>query len=248
MNDFVNKYKKLYYYDDLNNIEKKEYKAELGIKITCVQNEVEHIAEAALEAKDPIITMELIAWKAGRLKYDADGKHQECSHYPFVSNDGKFAWDGRNGWGHTIENTEDYINIINHNRTVVIDFLDRGDFKSAYKCLLQWNKDCHVKQLGAVYMITLIYFLSKGKYPIYDRFAHKAAEALCYGEIPSDVNVECAPDKTSVNKVIDMYNEYCGLLKKLFGTYSITREQDQALWVYGHSKKQYSKDIEQNVK
>ena len=37
--------------------------------------------------------------------------------------------------------------------------------------------DCE-KYIGPVYAITLLYFLSQGKYPIYDRFAHIAVKVI----------------------------------------------------------------------
>lgn len=88
-------------------------------------------------------------------------------------------------------------------------------------------------------MITLIYFLSGGKYPIYDKFAHIAVKALYMNENPKDIFVGGAPGKGNMDQAIGMYKEYCWLLKQVFGKYDIDRELDRALWVYGHSKKKY---------
>lgn len=121
------------------------------------------------------------------------------------------------------------------------------------KSFLNELKDKDIfKGIGTVYMTTLLYFLSKGKYPIYDRFAHQAAKAIYYGVDPGDVYVGLAPDKSKTKEFLKMYNEYCWLLKQIFSEYnkknaeklnlpenfkdySITRKQDQALWVYGHA-------------
>lgn len=96
-----------------------------------------------------------------------------------------------------------------------------------------------LKQFGTVYIITLIYFLSKGKYPIYDKFAHKAIMAIDSNRNPMDITVASPPDKSSVAKVINMYTEYYKKIEEIFGSYRLTRKQDQALWVYGHSKVKY---------
>ena len=93
--------------------------------------------------------------------------------------------------------------------------------------------------LGTVYIITLLYFLSGEQYPIYDRYAHKAAKAIIFDKRPIDVYVGDAPSKTSVNDAMKLYSEYRWLLTQIFGSSHINRDQDRALWVYGHSKTKY---------
>lgn len=165
-----------------------------------------------------------IAWKAGRLKIDENGEYK---------------WDGKNGMGNTIVNIDKYLKEINNQRSVICGWLAQGDVQSAYQKLLDLNVQCGVKQFGTVYIITLIYFLSKGKYPIYDKFAHKAIMAIDSNRNPMDITVASPPDKSSVAKVINMYTEYYKKIEEIFGSYRLTRKQDQALWVYGHSKVKY---------
>lgn len=52
-----------------------------------------------------------------------------------------------------------------------------------------------------------------------------------------------APDKTSVSSVVNMYAEYLGLLKRVFGYCDIERGLDRALWVYGHCTKPYMPEV-----
>ena len=115
------------------------------------------------------------------------------------------------------------------------------DFLNLFK-IEERNKE-RFKGLGTVYILTLLYFLSGEKYPIYDKFAHKAAKAIVLDVNPREVYVGPAPDKAEVDSIITMYSEYCWLLTKIFGTRDdncfITRKQDQALWVYGHSKEKF---------
>lgn len=96
------------------------------------------------------------------------------------------------------------------------------------------------KGLGTVYILTLLFFLSGGKHPIYDQFAHKAAKAIILNKSPNDIYVGPAPDKKETDKILSMYNEYRWLLSQIFGNSNIERKQDRALWVYGHSKIKYS--------
>ena len=171
-----------------------------------------------------ILNIYFIAWKAGRLKIDENGEYK---------------WDGKNGMGNTIVNIDKYLKEINNQRSVICCWLAQGDVQSAYQKLLDLNVQCGVKQFGTVYIITLIYFLSKGKYPIYDKFAHKAIMAIDSNRNPMDITVASPPDKSSVAKVINMYTEYYKKIEEIFGSYRLTRKQDQALWVYGHSKVKY---------
>ena len=107
---------------------------------------------------------------------------------------------------------------------------------------------------GTVYIINQMFFLSKGAIPIYDRFAHVAVKALRMGKSPLEVFVPDAPlkndhpkGKDRVNKeyflAVNNLEEYMWLLNEVFpdeihkngDIMFISRELDQALWVYGHA-------------
>ena len=81
--------------------------------------------------------------------------------------------------------------------------------------------------------------MSKGKIPIYDKYAHIAVKALCFGYTPSNIYVGAPPEKSRTKMVINMLSEYMWYLNKLFGTCNIPHSLDRALWVYGHSKIEY---------
>lgn len=252
MQDFKEYYKRLYYYQDQNYLDKKEPKEELGTSIYCTQKEVEQVAKNVLDADNPLISWKIIAWKAGRLKYDKEGNFKESDTMLFVSDDGRFAWDGKNGMGHDIgekKRIEEFIFEVNKyskkpssDNGFKFSEYSLDEFKEAYNRILKLEKKCDIKNIGAVYTITMIYFLSKGQFPIYDKYAHTAVKALYFGSNPKDIWVGEAPGKDEKTKVFNMYSEYCRLLKQVFDIekdYYITREQDQALWVYGHSKKKF---------
>lgn len=105
-----------------------------------------------------------------------------------------------------------------------------------------------VKYFGATYIITLLYFLSDGVMPIYDKYAHIALLAIKddikpnqivngYKEIESSVN-----DEESRKKAWRTYEDYCNLLKEIVGEENYKdRSVDRALWVYGHAFKTFQK-------
>ena len=172
-----------------------------------------------------------LAWKAGRLVW-SDNKP-----------DFKDFYDGSNyvnGYGGKIDKSsfDDYCASIK-------DFDCSGELRNIYKTVLGLSP----YNVGPVYNITALFFLSRGKFPIYDRFAHKAVRALALDMKPSEVYIGSNPSKDEIDQVMCMYNEYMFLLKKVFpkgvsdeGTTSpfISRELDQALWVYGHADKKWS--------
>ena len=93
--------------------------------------------------------------------------------------------------------------------------------------------------IGTVYMITLLYFISRGKYPIYDRFAMIAIDAITKGYKPNEfVKYKELPSKKEkgFNKLMNNgINNYISKIEDVFGKeYQNNRDIDRALWVYGH--------------
>lgn len=193
---------------------------------TTLESTEEYIINKLKNNKGELIE-EFVAWKAGRLILN--------------ENPEKYSWNGRNGYGNIIENLGPYLDEINSSEYDDIrNALRKGHgSEDAYTQLIYLNNTKQVKHLGVVYVITLIYFLSGGKYPIYDKFTHIAVKALYMNENPYDIFVCGAPGKNNIAQAIGMYKEYCWLLKQVFGKYDIDRKLDQALWVYGHSTKKY---------
>lgn len=94
-----------------------------------------------------------------------------------------------------------------------------------------------IDDVGYVYALTMLYFLSGGEYPIFDRYAHVAITAI------TDNIGFCEPIKyndltTSTNGdyVLRKYDsEY---RQKIYSVFSkeetLGRDVDRALWAYGH--------------
>lgn len=104
------------------------------------------------------------------------------------------------------------------------------------KMLLRHDK------IGPVYAITLLYFLSKGDYPIYDQFAHIAIKVIVE-ERPfaslvtgKELRKEFNPDYRDPGKIFAHYKKYyIDRLADVFGdAYKKDRDIDRALWAYGH--------------
>ena len=199
-----------------------------------------------------VIDKYVVAWKAGRLI----GKNDE--YEPQIIKDEK---TGRNcylnGYGGHIDqkSLDGYL----ENVKSLWDLLkDKNNFADVYSTIVNNYIDAIPDNFGSVYIINLIYFLSKGNWPIYDRFAHIALKAIVMEKHPCEIYVSGAPNKIkkyTKNKqekpkanedVINMYMEYLWLLDYVFGGHTfkiIGRKIDRALWVYGHAAKEYNFEI-----
>ena len=216
--------------DDFKKIYKPYYSKggsnqELGLKgLKGTSDKVEEYAVNILDNKQSI-DARIFLWKAGRLEKKDLGEEVD---------DGLKIQNGR---GFEINNAKKFIDTVKDDLKIVSD--SKEDFQGYYEYLLNKSKESQLKNVGAVYLITVLFFLSKGTYPIYDYYAHRAVKALFLNKKPCEVFVGAAPDKAEKDKVIAMYIEYCYLLEKVFGRKNIERDLDQALWVYGHATERF---------
>ncbi len=91
--------------------------------------------------------------------------------------------------------------------------------------------------MGAVYNLSLVYLITKGKEPLYDRFAYIAISVILddlHGfRVPYQYNE--MPNKDCVNTIMLRYNGYKNKLNRVFGDeWKKNRDIDRALWTYGH--------------
>lgn len=90
------------------------------------------------------------------------------------------------------------------------------------------------KGIGPVYALTLLFFLSKGKYPIYDKYAHMALDAYQKGKEPGE-GIVYQELPTNPQKIMKKLDEYKERIKHIFGDNALEdRDVDRALWAYGH--------------
>ena len=98
--------------------------------------------------------------------------------------------------------------------------------------------------IGPTYMLTLLYFIRHGQFPIYDQFADRAVQAIMCGVKPANTieRMIVLPAKTepAFNELIKQLNPFKTIIEVLFGEeYYLSRNIDRALWVYGHAKKEW---------
>ena len=266
---FINTYRRFYIIGDKkgdNKPEDEEYDL-CGIPRTImpVDNELEaHIIEKINQGH---YDAETFAWKAGKAKWE-NGQlvYNDPLNYRWVNGNGceiKVSKDG------PPMSKEDFEEVLKNNNDLIMELVNSCDLtapegrKDAYIGLLE---TMNLYNFGAVNLINMLFFLSKGDVPIYDYFAHLGLKALYLNKSPLEVAVPSSPGKDEHPRggagdkkknyylAINVLEEYIWMLKEVFtqeihkdgSTMYISREIDQALWVYGHAYIQYPPSEHQN--
>lgn len=251
---FIDRYECLYYDPDSCPVNYKwqHYKSKDGLKeiyshllrerlnIGSLNASNYHAEEEVMNYLNSSIFNEFaLAWKAGKVDWKDD---QLITTDSFEKGDNYII--SRYGGGITKDAFDTYCSELKKTKDEIIQYVKDGNWKKAYRTVMEISPN----NIGPVYNINTLFFLTGGKAPIYDMFAHKAVKALLFDISPREVYLGGNPDKKDVDKVVAMYQEYMILLKMLFkdcfknkqkDDMFISRELDRALWVYGHSKIKY---------
>lgn len=209
--EFISLYNDIYFMNNNVNAEKS----------------IEYILRRKNETLDKNDIKKILAWKLGKIK-----RKQTLSNvdeFPYNSNpeDPEF-WKIRNG---KIIDIESLFNYLKQNP---LD--DEADIKLYINNLVKNNYG-----IGYVYAITLLYFVSKGKYPIYDRFAMIAIKAIEEEKMPGEIiSYSELSENFMSEKNKCSYKTYTNLIEDHFNDEfkkdikNRTRFVDRALWTYGH--------------
>lgn len=127
----------------------------------------------------------------------------------------------------------------NEKYIVLNDILNNFPNKNTIDSFVDFVLNHRVDGIGPVYTITLLFFASKGTYPIYDRFADLALKAIKDNANPLNASYSYTqlPDnfKKRYNKYIEDLNIITADKSIQFtGNTDESRKLDRALWVYGH--------------
>ena len=219
--EFVEKYGNSYYRGCLRCIPR------VGQSSRFVEDHIDTLLKNGIQK--PLDVVHILAWKIGKIK------HSESQDSFVYADDWKNAEQFvayRYNRKFDIQTISEYIannitqlekNAENHPQQVICEL-----------------RDLHINGLGTVSIITLLYFISRGQYPIYDRFAWKAIQAICDDKKPGDIiNASELPEKKSraFDTVFDTHMiSYMKKMDSVFGSaYQESRDVDRALWVYGHA-------------
>jgi len=104
--------------------------------------------------------------------------------------------------------------------------------QNAFNLLLQAKAAGHLSGFGTTYILTILFFLTHGQQPIYNRFVHKAAQAIA---------TNTSPKKAAHHQPVMHWAQYLNYQAQLAPVGAalglampVNRSVDRALWVYGH--------------
>lgn len=219
--EFVEKYGNSYYRGCLRCIPR------VGQSSRFVEDHIDTLLKNGIQK--PLDVVHILAWKIGKIK------HSE-SQDSFVYAD---DWKNAEQFVAYRYNRKFDIQTISEYIANNITQLEKNAENHPQQVLCEL-RDLHINGLGTVYIITLLYFISRGQYPIYDRFAWKAIQAICDDKKPGDIiNASELPEKKSraFDTVFDTHMiSYMKKMDSVFGSaYQESRDVDRALWVYGHA-------------
>ena len=226
-----------------------ENKKAKGIRHTqtarCVEEEIVAILNGHIEnehIKFRANLAKVMAWKIGKIKHEEIKKNEMIVY----ASDWKLC---------ETKNPKRYGEEMDLDTLAKSMFDNRNELKKLaaekpQECLNQLRDVAEkIDGMGPVYLINLLFFLSHGKCPIYDRFAMASLRAYEEGLSPvghkgkPPVKVPNLPDKNSKrftticeDGIYAKYIEKIDVLNNALGINDETdRRLDRALWVYGHA-------------
>ena len=227
--DFINYYQECYY---LQGPESKQFIKDVSVNSRIAESRIENILDTGIQDKDDVNF--LLAWKIGGIDH---AKSEDEKSIQYIA-----SWKGtavtvKNGAFQFSCARDPFCKFCEGIVKIAHDYqgpYDDNTKKSILSDILREARDAKVTGFGPVYFLTLLYFVSKGCSPIFDRCAYKAVKAVCCEKKPTEIWYE-NPSGKSKDSILKVVNDYKWYLERVFGTSVIKRTVDRALWVYGHN-------------
>ena len=125
-----------------------------------------------------VFNIHAFRWKGGRLiGYDENGFQNKDDK------DGNVVLKNGNGDSVDLDSIKEYVKKI-ESKQFIFGNCSFADLNEKFQL---FNPDPHIDYFGPVNTINVLFFKTKGYYPIYDQFAHKAVKALFLKMSPQDV-------------------------------------------------------------
>ena len=220
VDEFVRDYEECYYLP--NEDTTKNYIPGVSINSRTAERKIESFLVDGFQDGKDVNTA--LAWKIGGI----DNKS---------SNEGIYFKDN---WGKADKVTERYFECGRKEYNELCERIAQlsvanGEIDETLENILSVIDETKAKGFGPVYILTLLYFVTKKESPIFDRYAYTAVKAIYNGVKPSEIWYENPSSKDKKN-LLKLINEYRWYLVQVFGRADIERRIDRSLWVYGHTK------------
>lgn len=236
ISEFIDQYSKIYYLPRGNEPRTKILAA--GQNSRYAEECIESILANGMQSEADVI--KVLAWKIGKIKHqETEQAGKLCYHRDWKKAEEQPETAKRyNKPFHLDQLSKEILTVAHKYRNCHYDDINDDTARKIVDDLCAKN----LNGIGTVYILTLLFFISKGKYPIYDRFAAMALTALEEKAVPLPndkksnrvaVKYMELPDKTKMDEAWPVYLSYTAAVRKL-GYVPDDRRLDQALWVYGH--------------
>ena len=181
---------------------------------------------------------DILAWKIGKIChrqcYDQDPRDRHLVY----AND--WREDYHAIYGIRVE-LDYFANSVANAANSELRHVAREDPQNCLNTLRQYSDG--IDRLYSVYLVTLLFFLSGGEWPIYDSYAAKALFWYARQQDGIDREYRSLPNKYSqeysnmINGESSIYRTYIDLLNDFYGDrWKADRNVDRSLWVLGHSE------------
>ncbi len=233
---FIDDYEDSYYlHGDQEKADTRSY-VRVSVNSRIAEERIDQILKNRIRTQNDVDIV--IAWKVGGIDHENSQKNNRIEYIPSWNNQetnkvecGTFRCD-----------RENYCTFCNEIVKVASAFRKQSSngivedraIKNALSGIVTAMNRTSVTGFGCVYLLTILYFVTGGYSPIFDRCAYKAVRAIYHEKKPEEIWYE-QPSCKSVNYILKVVHDYKWYLEQLFGTSHIDREIDRALWVYGHS-------------
>ena len=234
LKSFVTEYSKQYFRDTCSSTPGVSKRNQTERSVEC---RIMKILHSGLRSADDVF--DALAWKTGRIKQKEYSDDMPLKYYDGCDKEKRII----KVWGRCIS-LSDYAERIIRIAPAIEKSVAEEDYASVFSQLLSGAPE----GIGSVYVITLLFFITKGKQPIYDQYAMRALvdmtpdKTLKYHELPQREG-KGSIKESMIEKLSNDYAEYKKLLQYHFGEkYKDCRDIDRALWVYGHLCKSMEKE------
>ncbi len=224
--DFIDIYQPMYFKD----YNKKCIVPNIKQTYRCVEDKIVKILETGFKNKDDVF--DALMWKLGKIK--GINKDETFEYYKDVEkNSRKVKIYSKEQID--LKELIDNVTYFCKNKTYEKGSYDK---ETAQKFIIN-AKESKCENMWTVYLITLLYFYSKGDFQIFDKYAMVALTAIENDILPGEEVEYCSLQNDNIGTIVtdehSLYREYLEKLNSFKNNENVNmRELDQALWVYGH--------------
>lgn len=184
-----------------------------------VENRIDALLIQPTPLSQPDLTLAL-AWKSGAIDHAASisSVQYKPANFPTALIGGHWKWNFSHSIPYLAANMVTIVNQLAANPAHLVNLKLPG------------------KGFGPTNKLAIQFFITHGSEPIYDKYAHKGALAIDQGRKPGRHVTGYRPVQTWSD-----YQSFKCLLRRIGlqaqGSKFISRDDDRALWVYGHGFK-----------